>query len=142
MYVYIFNFNIDIAAPECIAIDVPYAWKFWGTEIMPVVTLGFCIVAYILSRYCAYAVCRDFCNFRRKPDWKSFISTYLILVYFLYLMVVRRALEIFTCNPLTLQSDGFLYATFTSPEYVMQPINTHTHSHTHLFFLTNSYIYI
>ena len=112
----IFNFNIDIAAPECIAVEVPYSWKFWGTQIMPLITLVLCIIAYFVTRYCTYIICRDFFNYKRKPDWKSFISTYLILVYFLYLMVVRRALEIFTCNPMKLQNDGFLYATFTSPE--------------------------
>ena len=112
----IFNFNIDIAAPECIAVEVPYSYKFFGTQIMPIIALVLCILVFLFTRYGTYVICREFYNYKQKPDWKSFISTFLILVYFLYLMVVRRALQIFTCNPLKLQSDGFLYTTFSSPE--------------------------
>ena len=110
----IFNFNIDIAAPECIAVEITYDWKFWGTQLMPLIAFVLCILAYLFQRFVGYNCCRQ--RYKMRPDWKQFISAYLILVYFLYLMVVRRALQVFTCNPIVPSSDGFLYSTFTSPE--------------------------
>ena len=41
------------------------------------------------------------------------ISTFLLGMYFLYLTISRRALEIFNCNPVE-PDDGFTYTHFTS----------------------------
>jgi hypothetical protein len=109
----IFNLNIDIAAPECLAFDVTYSLKFWLTQLMPLIALVLTVFVFIFQRFVGYSTCRS--RYRARPDWHSYISVYLILVYFLYLMLVRRALQIFTCNPMT-PSDGFLYTTFTSAE--------------------------
>ena len=118
------NFTVSLLFLTSILISQPRSallwkfptYKFFGTQIMPIIALVLCILVFLCTRYGTYVVCREFYNYKQKPDWKSFISTFLILVYFLYLMVVRRALQIFTCNPLKLQSDGFLYTTFSSPE--------------------------
>ena len=58
--------------------------------------------------------CKSCCR-QEKFDWRWYISIFLIIVYFLYLTVTRRALEIFTCNP-TVPDDGFMWSTFSSPE--------------------------
>jgi hypothetical protein len=108
-----FNLNIDIAAPECLDPNLGYALKFIITEIMPLCVLAFIIFYYIFER-----VGRKLCPglFRRdnKADWRSYISIYMITLNFLYLVVTRKAFQIFNCNPPT-PTDGWFYTTFSDP---------------------------
>ena len=41
------------------------------------------------------------------------LATFVLVFYFLYLAVVRRALDVFNCNPVE-PDDGYLYTEFTS----------------------------
>lgn len=50
-----------------------------------------------------------------RPNMQSYISVYLIAVNFLYLVVTRRAFEIFNCNPIAQQDDGWSYTLFSDP---------------------------
>jgi hypothetical protein len=108
-----FNVNIDIAAPECLDPNMTYAFKFWLTMAAPLVVL---ILMFVMFFYklCKAKLCKSCCR-QEKFDWRWYISIFLIIVYFLYLTVTRRALEIFTCNPTT-PNDGFYWTTFSSPE--------------------------
>eukprot|EP00946_MAST-07B_sp_MAST-7B-sp1_P001358 g1358.t1 len=109
-----FNVNIDITAPECLAPNLSYGFKFYLTLMSPVVALTFMIFLMIfriiMNKCCKSCVATGF----EKFDWRGYISVYLIIIYFLYLTVTRRALEIFTCNPTT-PFDGYYWSTFSDP---------------------------
>jgi hypothetical protein len=109
-----FNVNIDITAPECIAPNLPFAFKFYLTLMTPVVAL--CLMAMLMAcKIFKQMFCKScFATGLAKFNWRSYISVFLIIVYFLYLTVTRRALQIFTCNPTT-PDDGFFWSTFSDP---------------------------
>jgi hypothetical protein len=108
-----FNIDIDIAAPECLDPNMTYAVKFVLTMTAPVVVLLLMFLLFLFKLVKA-KFCKSCCR-QEKFDWRWYISIFLIIVYFLYLTVTRRALEIFTCNP-TSPDDGFMWTTFSSPE--------------------------
>jgi hypothetical protein len=108
-----FNIDIDIAAPECLDPNMTYAVKFILTMSAPLVVLFLMFLLFVFKLIKA-TFCKSCCR-QEKFDWRWYISIFLIIVYFLYLTVTRRALEIFTCNPAT-PDDGFMWATFSSPE--------------------------
>jgi len=90
-----------------------YAIKFMLTMLAPVVILVLMFLMFLFKLFKA-KFCKSCCR-QEKFDWRWYISIFLIIVYFLYLTVTRRALEIFTCNP-TIPDDGFMWSTFSSPE--------------------------
>ena len=107
----IFNFNIDITAPECLIPDLDYWIKWAGIMALPI---GAFVLLSLVS-------CAKIIHERRatRGSWhvrkqlSSVIALYLMTFYYLYLAVTRRALDIFNCNPST-PSDGYLYTEFTS----------------------------
>jgi hypothetical protein len=108
-----FNLNIDIAAPECLNPNLGYSLKFIITEIMPLVMLAFIVLFYVVQKI-GHKLCPGLLRRDTKPDWRSYISVYMITVNFLYLVVTRRAFQIFNCNP-TSPADGWSYTTFSDP---------------------------
>ena len=105
-----FNFNIDIATPECLLAGVfTYEMKFYGTLLFAPIAVIFLIVAYVwhqvFNRVCM----------RHAPD-KLYISkligTFMMLIYCVYLSCTTRALEVFNCSPSD-PDDGWLYVGFT-----------------------------
>jgi hypothetical protein len=114
----IFNFNIDIAGPECLDLDVEfdYQQKWWLTVLLPVVVGGLlCLIFFgIILMKCIKKTCRfstktvKYCSHGPR-----LLATYLLVLYCLYLSVVRRALDVFNCNP-TDPPDGYLYTEFVS----------------------------
>jgi hypothetical protein len=108
-----FNLNLDIAAPECLVPEFKYEWKFYGTLLMPLVS-G---VVLIGSTVCKHA--SDRCIMGKKKTDKFYcskmIGVFMLLMYYLYLMTARSALQIFNCNP-SEPDDGFLYTQFADEE--------------------------
>ena len=106
-----FNLNLDVAAPECLAPDFDYETKFYLTLAIPVGCALLLVLAYFGQ------VCVDRLLKHRSSTDKYAISriigTFLLLLYYTYLMLTRRALQIFNCNP-TDPDDGELYTAFTS----------------------------
>jgi len=107
----LFNINIDIAAPECILPSFEYEIKFYATEFLPVAALA--LLGAVHFSYTAYKIFRDGRKVKLSSHLSKLISVFLIIMYFLYLTVTKRALDIFNCNPTT-PSDGYLYTEFTS----------------------------
>jgi hypothetical protein len=106
-----FNFDLDIAAPECILPEFDYEYKFYGTLILPMI----CGVLLIMTLGCfvGYDV---FIKGRRTTDkyaTSRAIGSFLLILYYSYLMVTKRVLEVFNCNP-AVPDDGNLYTSFTS----------------------------
>ena len=112
----IFNFNIDIAAPECIYPDFDYKLKWIISMLLPVIFLGLLLCIFLFVA--AFKFCKKMIGIGGKsPKYCShankLVAVFLIVVYFIYLMVTRRALDIFNCNPVD-PPDGYTYTEFTS----------------------------
>jgi hypothetical protein len=108
----IFNFNVDVTAPECLVPDLSFGTK-WSTMMsLPLIILAAMLVFW-LSKLLYKRICK------RKKTWRElnthssrFIATFTLLYYYMYLSLTRSALRIIKCEPVTPQ-DGFLYTDFT-----------------------------
>ena len=114
----IFNFNIDIAAPECLIQEFDYKTKWIIIMLLPLIFAGILLLIFLLvmciklvkklsgtagkaTRYCSHG--------------NKLIAMFIIIFYFIYLSVTRRALDVFNCKPVD-PPDGYLYTEFTSIE--------------------------
>jgi hypothetical protein len=112
----IFNFNIDIAAPECIIPDFDYTLKWWGTMMLPLV-----IASVLLVFFIAGVIYNAMCDKDKRgkevrgvsAHGHKIVALWVIVMYYLYIMVTQRAFSIFDCNPST-PPDGYRYTSFTS----------------------------
>jgi hypothetical protein len=105
-----FNFNIDITAPECLVPNLDYTLKWWFIMLLPLAAIAFLFAAFFIG------VCVERMRGVKKNISKQFskiIAIYLLIMYYVYLAVTRRALDVFNCNP-SVPSDGYLYTEFTS----------------------------
>ena len=94
----IFNFNIDIAAPECIYPDFDYKLKWVISMLLPLIFLA--LLVFLFLFVAAFKFCKKMVGIGGKsPKYCShankLVAVYLIVIYFVYLMVTRRALDIF-----------------------------------------------
>jgi hypothetical protein len=113
----IFNFNIDIAAPECLIPEFDYKTKWIIMMLLPVVFGGILLLIFflVLAWKCVKRALRiggkvqKFCSHANK-----LVAVYIIVFYFIYLTVTRRALDIFNCNPPD-PPDGYYYTEFSDP---------------------------
>ena len=106
-----FNFNIDITAPECLIPNMDYRVKWIFNELLPVASFAFLCVAFLCKIVAAKIAGKQDVKICRK--FSKIIAQFLLLLYFFYLSVTRRALDVFNCNP-SVPSDGYLYTEFTS----------------------------
>ena len=105
-----FNFNIDITAPECLVPNLDYRLKWWFIMLLPLAAIAFLFAAFFIG------VCVERMRGVKKNISKQFskiVAIYLLIMYYVYLAVTRRALDVFNCNP-SVPSDGYLYTEFTS----------------------------
>ena len=109
-----FNINIDVVAPECLLPTMKYSDKYFFTMALPIV------IAFVLFLSWLFNIFWDKCINQRsvssgaaKIMAAKLTSTFLLGMYFMYLMITQRALEIFNCNPVE-PDDGFTYTQFTS----------------------------
>jgi hypothetical protein len=109
----IFNFNIDIAAPECLVPDFDFTLKWWGTVLLPVAVLFLLafmyFVLFCIKRFAAIRI-------KSKHGDSMFDKLYaaaIISMYYMYISVTQRAFSIFDCNPPN-PPDGYTYTSFTS----------------------------
>ena len=112
------NFNIDIAGPECAFPKFDYKIKWIVTVVTPFM-FGFLLFLIFLLLMC-WKFIQKICSLKSgTPKYFShgprLLATYLLIMYCLYLSVVRRALDIFNCNPPD-PPDGYLYTEFVSEE--------------------------
>ena len=111
----IFNFNIDIAAPECIVPELPFGEKWAAMMLLPVFS-G--LVLFLV--WGGKVVYKMFCF--HQTTWKKLnkhgsriIATFTLLYYYMYLSLTRTAIRVFNCNPIIPpegESDGYLYTDF------------------------------
>jgi len=109
----VFNFNIDIAAPECISPNLDYEVKWWLQMALPLALLG--ILATVYFGYAGVKMARW--GIHQPHVYQSHLSAliaiFMVAMYYLYLVLTKKALEVFNCNPVD-PDDGFLYTAFTS----------------------------
>jgi hypothetical protein len=112
----IFNFNIDIAAPECLVPDFDFKLKWIITMLLPMIFMGLLLMIFLVVLM--WKFCKKMMGIGGKaPKYCShankLVAVYLIVFYFIYLSVTRRALDVFNCNPVD-PPDGYSYTEFTS----------------------------
>jgi len=108
----IFNVDIDVTAPECLIPEFTYEVKWWVSIMLPAASGVMLVLMFLLSK--AINLCMIE---RRKTKFtlSALISMSLLIIYYVYLMVTKRALELLNCNPAS-PPDGHLYTEFTDLE--------------------------
>jgi hypothetical protein len=110
----VFNFNIDITAPECVVPDLPFSLKWFGTMFLPV---GCLVVLLCVHLY--HIIRKTFIDKKTKDKLNKhvhvLVAAMFTAMYYLYLTLTRKALDIFNCNPV-LPDDGYTYTQFSSIE--------------------------
>jgi len=105
-----FNFNLDIATPECLLAGVfTYEMKYYATLLVAPTIIVCLVLAYVWHQF-FYRCC-----LKRKPDKlyaSKLVGTFMLLIYCVYLSCTTRALEVFNCSP-TDPDDGWEYVGFT-----------------------------
>ena len=114
----IFNFNIDLAAPECIIPEFDYKVKWIIMMLLPIIFAGVLLLVFVLVS--CFKLLQHVCHLGGKTVrfWShanKLIAMYTIVFYFIYLTVTRRALDIFNCKEPD-PPDGYRYTEFTSIE--------------------------
>ena len=122
-YLSFFNLNVDVTAPECIFPDLDFTTKWKWTMASPLLFLAVMALLWMTAFTIKLALEKCFrCGSGRKNGlhgmrhYASHSSQIIAMtisgIYFLYIVVTRRAFEVFDCNPVG--NDGYLYTTFTS----------------------------
>jgi len=112
-FIEFFSFSIDITAPECVMPDFTFEMKWGITMMIPLFALGIFILMHVVYFF-------EKLFFQRITGWKKLnehgtllIAMFTVMLYFLYLPLTRKVLEIFNCNPVV-PDDGYLYTEWTS----------------------------
>ena len=86
--------------------------------LLPLAVLGVLFTTWAL--YYIYKYLRRGRRYRGlNSHLSALISTYIISFYYLYLVLTKRALDVFNCNPIVnpatgLATDPYTYTAFTS----------------------------
>ena len=100
-----FNFNIDLAAPECIAV-FEYDQKWMLVEGVPLLIFAIMIVA-VFTKFAIKAFKRYVLHQRLNSGRKlcrhasALVGLTFLLIYYLYLSLTKYTLDIFNCNPMS-----------------------------------------
>lgn len=108
----LFNFNLDITAPECAIPDLEYSTKWTLIQAIPLAVGSIFLLVHLVKL--TYKLCIRASSSRRNRHVPTLVSTGLVIFYYLYLYLLRTQLEVFNCLP-TDPPDGHTYAEFTSP---------------------------
>eukprot|EP01029_Cantina_marsupialis_P010034 TRINITY_DN22_c0_g2_i3.p1 TRINITY_DN22_c0_g2~~TRINITY_DN22_c0_g2_i3.p1 ORF type:complete len:4249 (+),score=1569.44 TRINITY_DN22_c0_g2_i3:541-12747(+) len=99
-----FNFNLEIAAPECSIPDVGFEEKFMMTQALPAAACALFALLHLIN----YIRTRVILKNKMTSQAGVLTSTALVMFYYLYLMLTRSALDLFNCNKLD-PDDGYEY---------------------------------
>jgi len=112
----VFNLNIDIAGPECVFTDFDYKTKWMVTVLTPAIFGAVLFLMFIVIMLFKLIKNIGGCaskGVKYTSHGSKLVASFVLVFYFLYLSVTRRALDIFNCNPVD-PDDGYLYTEFTS----------------------------
>lgn len=105
LWLSVFNFNIELTAPECAIPSVTYRTKWALIELLPVGMIGIFLLMHI-----ALFVQKRFIKGRTKKlntHVNAMVGAGITMFYYLYLLLTRTTLAIFNCSP-TNPPDGHL----------------------------------
>ncbi len=102
-----FNFNLELAAPECSVPDISTQQKFLMSIALPVGTL-FLLSTHVVCGYLYNRVIRQSGASLAWTHVNSTIAAGTVAFYFLYMYITRVSLDVFNCAP-TDPPDGNLY---------------------------------
>jgi hypothetical protein len=88
----LFNFNIDIAAPECLVPSFPYQYKFYGTLFLPLAALA--VLLGIHLSYTAYKIYRDGRRVNMSSHVSKLISVFLQPFHLMVILILISPLWI------------------------------------------------
>ena len=108
----IFNLDIDVTAPECMIPEFTYEIKWWVSIALPFASGVMLLLFFAVSKALNLCVIE---RHKTKFTLSALISMMLLIIYYVYLMVTRRALELLNCNPAS-PDDGHFYTEFTDLE--------------------------
>ena len=110
-YLRLFNIDLDVMAPECAIPDFDYELKWWATMLTPLIALGIITFIFIVAECVS-------CLLSRKGNktiiLDTFISCFIVIFYYGYIILIKRGMEIFDCSPRKEKPDGVLYTKFVS----------------------------
>jgi hypothetical protein len=108
-----FSFDVNITAPQCAYPDVTYEQVWFATMVLPFMG-GFVLFLMFLAKLIHKFI------FRHKrgvtaltKHGSQLLAMFIIMLYYLYLPLLRKALEVVDCSPLV-PSDGYQYTSWTS----------------------------
>ena len=97
----IFNFNIDLAAPECIIPEFDYKLKWIFMMLLPLIFGGALLLLFVFVSFIKFIKLIGGCAGKATKYWShanKLIAMFTIVFYCIYLTVTRRALDIFNCK--------------------------------------------
>jgi hypothetical protein len=109
----VFNFNIEITAPECSIPDLSFAFKWTFTMLIPV-GIGLVYLLVWLAIF-AWGACKGVDKRRRLAHTPPMVGMGLVTFYYLYLFLARGTFDIFNCLrtvPFDGYGPGYLQAEF------------------------------
>ena len=93
----VFNFNIELTAPECSIPDLGYITKWAFIQGLPAMA---CLLFFLTS---VWSYCKKKLILKRRKGLHShnsmLISMVFVMFYFIYLSLTRATLEVFNCSP-------------------------------------------
>ncbi|KAA0148487.1 hypothetical protein FNF31_07409 [Cafeteria roenbergensis] len=104
-----FSLNIEITAPECLIPSLSYETKWWMVMLVPILTqVGLLLV------FLGYALFKRFVKGqrgRRKfcSHAPKLVSAFMVALYFYYVLVSRKVMDVFDCEPVPNAGDDALY---------------------------------
>ena len=104
--------DIDVTAPECIIPEFTYEVKWIVSILLPVIAAVLLVLLYVFSKLLNLVVIE---RHKTKFTSNALISTLLLIIYYVYLMITKRALEVLNCHP-AVPDDGHMYTDFTALE--------------------------
>lgn len=109
----VFNFNIDITAPECLIPSIQYESKWFATMALPIGSASIFLLIHLWKVFQKFCVMGKRSRNQLNRHISSLVASFLVLFYYMYLNLTRKALDIFNCNPAD-PDDGYMYTDFTS----------------------------
>jgi len=103
-----FSLNVEITAPECAVPNVTVEQKLNLVLALPLIITGLIFVGGVCSGVWTMLMQGAVRTKTMQSSIMSCIGPLITLLYFMYLLVARQALDVFNCSP-TVPPDGNLY---------------------------------
>jgi hypothetical protein len=103
-----FSLNIEITAPECAVPNVSVEQKLNLVLALPLVLCSLIVFSSAVHGVWSMAIQGAMRKKTLQSSLAASIGPLITLLYFMYLLVARQALDIFNCSP-TVPPDGNLY---------------------------------